>query len=289
VEAALADRVGGEPERITSSAGIGGGCISHGLRLSTDRGHTYFLKWKPQAPAGMFEAETDGLVALRAPDVLRVPEPLAHGTTLAGESWLLLEHVAGGPRPPGWDARLGRGLAAVHDAAERDEFGWHRDNWIGSLPQGNEPTRSWGDFWRERRIAPQLERARQAGHLKGHTMDRLLGTVDAALEGVERPALLHGDLWSGNAYAAVDGAPVVIDPAVYVGDGEVDLAMTELFGGFGRAFYSAYAEARGISEAYASHRRALYQLYYLLVHVNLFGASYVAPARRAAEEVLAAV
>ena len=113
--------------------------------------------------------------------------------------------------------------------------------------------------------------------------------VPAALGGVTAPSLLHGDLWSGNAYTAVGGAPVVVDPAAYRGDAEVDLAMTELFGGFEARFYLAYEEARPVSDAYRAYRRDVYQLYYLLVHVNLFGSSYVAPAVRAADRASAAL
>lgn len=120
-------------------------------------------------------------------------------------------------------------------------------------------------------------------------MDRLLGAITLALDDVDTPALVHGDLWSGNAFADPSGRPVLIDPAVYLGDGEVDLAMTELFGGFGTRFYDAYHDVRSISEAYHAYRRDLYQLYYLLVHVNLFGGAYVAGSLRAAERVLGAL
>ena len=116
-------------------------------------------------------------------------------------------------------------------------------------------------------------------------MDELLDAIDPALDDVDTPSLVHGDLWSGNTYADVSGRPVLIDPAVYLGDGEVDLAMTELFGGFGTRFYDAYHDVRSISDAYHAYRRDLYQLYYLLVHVELFGAGYVAATAAAARAV----
>lgn len=308
---------GGE---ITAVASVGGGCINNGARIDTSVGRRFFLKWNPSAPAGMFDAEMDGLRALRAAaadaldgapgtEVLRVPEPYEAGGGDGTPDWLLMEWVGAGPATSDSGERLGRGLALLHDAvvstppavapppapsspaaaSERTPFGWHADNWIGSLPQSNTEHAGWPDFWRTERIEPQLRSAREKGHLTGTLMDDLLDRVPAAVNGVDTPALLHGDLWSGNAYVAEDGAPVIVDPAVYRGDAEVDLAMTELFGGFGARFYDSYRETRGISDEYSSHRRDLYQLYYLLVHVNLFGGGYVAGSRRAAERVLAAV
>jgi fructosamine-3-kinase len=270
--------------RIVRATPVGGGCINHGTRVETDQGETLFLKWNASAPAGMFDAEVDGLRALRAVSGVRAPEPLAHGPT-----WLLLEHVPAGSGKRETSEDLGRMLAALHAASPTPAYGWPRDNWIGSLPQANTPAESWGEFWRGRRIAPQLELARQRGHLKQVALDRVLDVTPNALADVRRPELVHGDLWGGNWLRAASGEPWLIDPAVYAGHGEVDLAMSELFGGFDRAFYRAYDDAHGRSSAYAAYRRDLYQLYYLLVHVNLFGASYEAGARGAAEKVVAAL
>ena len=192
------------------------------------------------------------------------------------------------------DEALGRGLAALHSAPRDEGFGWANDNWIGSLPQANSTSTSWTDFWRDRRLVPQLEAARAGDHLagpSGQILDRLLELLPQALADLEgsSPALIHGDLWSGNAYPDESGAPVIIDPAVYAGHGEVDLAMTELFGGFGRRFYAAYDEVLAITDAYDAYRRDLYQLYYLLVHVNLFGAGYVSETLGAASRVVSAL
>jgi fructosamine-3-kinase len=270
--------------RIVRATEVGGGCINHGTRIETDAGDTFFLKWNESAPAGMFDAEVDGLGALRGVDGVRAPEPLAFG-----EQWLLLEHVETGPERPQTSAALGRMLAALHAGATSASFGWPRDNWIGSLPQTNTPEESWGDFWRDRRIAPQLERARRHGRLRDASFDRVLDLVPVALADVAGPELVHGDLWGGNWLSGAHGEPWLIDPAVYFGHGEVDLAMSELFGGFDRTFHGAYDEAHMRSSAYPAYRRDLYQLYYLLVHVNLFGASYEAGARRAAERAVAAL
>lgn len=272
--------------RIQATVPVGGGCINNGLRVDTETGSSFFLKWNADAPAQMFEAEAAGLIALREAQAVRVPEPLAWGGSEGTPSWLLLEYITPGATRGDSDERLGRGLAALHDTDALETFGWDHDNWIGALPQANARSSSWGEFWHDRRIVPQLDAARSRGHFNDSLLDRLLDVIPAALSDVSSSQLLHGDLWSGNALVADDGEPVVIDPAVYWGDGEVDLAMTELFGGFGPGFYDAYADVRGISAAYRSHRKELYQLYYLLVHVNLFGASYVEGSRRAAERAL---
>ena len=276
---------------------VGGGCINHGASLDTDAGHRLFLKWNDAAPTGMFDAEADGLHALAAADAVRVPRPVAwsdaeangSGAQPTSSSWLLMEYVAPERGSAASDERLGVGLAALHTPRGAAGFGWRRDNWIGSLPQANDTSDGWGDFWRDRRILPQLERARARGHLSDAALDRVLDLCPDALSDVEQGELVHGDLWSGNWFAAEGGEPVLVDPAVYRGHGEVDLAMTELFGGFGSRFYDAYRDARGISGAYEAYRRDLYQLYYLLVHVNLFGGTYAAGTLRAARRVTAAL
>jgi protein-ribulosamine 3-kinase len=294
----------GTRAEITAVTPVGGGCINNGARIDTSVGRPFFLKWNPSAPDGMFEAEMDGLRALRQAasaggepgsegvadgDLLRIPEPYEAGGGPGTPHWLLMEWIEVGATTPDADERLGRGLALLHERGEPPRFGWHADNWIGSLPQSNTEHDSWPEFWRTERIEPQLRAARERGRFTDPLMDELLDRIPAALDGVDAPALLHGDLWSGNAYVAKDGAPVLVDPAVYRGDGEVDLAMSELFGGFGARFYDAYRETGGMTDEYGSHRRDLYQLYYLLVHVNLFGGGYVAGSRRAAERVLAAL
>lgn len=178
--------------------------------------------------------------------------------------------------------------------------GWHADNWIGSLPQANEPaspsdrlsprdTSAWAAFWAERRLHAQLEVARRSERCRAAVFDRVFEVVSLALPSDLPMGLLHGDLWSGNFMARGDEVPVLIDPAVYIGHGEVDLAMTELFGGFDPAFRDAYRSIRPISAEYGAFRRELYQLYSLLVHVNLFGLSYEAAAENAATHVVRAL
>jgi fructosamine-3-kinase len=280
--------------RIRKVVPVAGGCINHGARVEAGR-RSFFLKWNAAAPPRLFDAEADGLRALGRPGVLRVPTPVARGGGSGAPSWLLMEYIPAGAKATDFDTRLGRGLAALHASIPRDAGpGWHSGNWIGSLPQSNRRTASWGTFWRDQRIVPQLSRAREGGHFagpRGAVLDQVVDRIPAALADVDAGPvhLLHGDLWGGNAYAGLNGEPVIIDPAVYRGHGEVDLAMTELFGGFGPDFYAAYEDVAGITPAYRHYRRDLYQLYYLLVHVNIFGASYEGRALQAAQRVVAEV
>jgi protein-ribulosamine 3-kinase len=296
VRAGVEDALGllGLNRRIGAVTPVTGGCINHGARVDTADG-VFFLKWNASAPRRFFEAEADGLRALRAPGVLRVPEPLAHGGGSGTPAWFLMEYVEAGAPSPAYEELLGGRLAALHaSGADAGSYGWSRENWIGSLPQSNGTSNSWAAFWRDRRLAPQLRSARDGGHLTASSsriLDRVLDLVPLALSDVDRgpPHLLHGDLWQGNAYPTADGTPALIDPAVYLGHGEVDLSMTELFGGFGARFYDAYRDVGRISDAYGAYRRDLYQLYYLLVHVNLFGSSYERPTLNAANRVASAL
>lgn len=283
----------GASSDVRSLTPVRGGCINHGVRVEVAGGAAYFLKWNASAPPRLFDAEAVGLRSLAAAKALRVPTPLAHGGGSGAPAWLLMEHIAPAAPAPDYHRRLGAGLARLHASPPPGtHFGWPRSNWIGSLPQSNRPCESWATFWRDNRLAPQIRRARDRGHLardRGGALDGVLDLTPRALADVDQgPAhLLHGDLWGGNAFVGPAGEPVVIDPAVYHGHGEVDLAMTELFGGFGPDFYEAYHAVIPITDAYAAYRRDLYQLYYLLVHVNLFGASYEQQTLATVERVVA--
>ena len=207
-----------------------------------------------------YAAESEGLEALRAAAV-RVPKVLE-----LGSGFIRLERLKLGA-PADWPA-LATMLARQHRCIA-DRYGWHRDNTIGPTPQSNAWADDWRTFWRERRLLPQLALAAR----NGYVLDAW--GVDEVLEGHRPPAsLLHGDLWSGNAGFTAEG-PVLYDPAVYYGDRETDLAMTELFGGFPPEFYAAYAQAYPLERGYEA-RKPLYNLYHLLNHLNLFGGSYLA-------------
>lgn len=256
---------------LGAARAVGGGSISQAARVEGPNG-PLFVKFGPGTPPGMFAAEAEGLEALAAAaSGLVVPRVLA-----VDEAWLALEWLEPAPRAASIDERLGRGLAALHRAT--GTWGWERDNFIGSLPQENAPAATWSEFWWTRRLAPQLRRARALGRLPAHERDweRLRDALPRLLAPAEDdgPSLLHGDLWSGNFMTTARG-PALVDPAAYRGHREADLAMTELFGGFGPDFHAAYEEAWPLRPGYREERRAVYQLYYLLVHVNLFGGGYV--------------
>ena len=247
---------------ITSEKRVAGGCIHDCYRVDI-AGAARFLKTNSAAYQDAFAAEADGLAALRAGG-MRAPEPHSHGVA-AGHAYLVLEYLDLTGRKD--FAPLGRMLAAAHRKAG-PRFGWHRDNYIGATPQANGWCDDWQEFWIERRLRPQIELACR------HGFDLALPRISVLKRHEPQPSLLHGDLWSGNAGFTASG-PTVFDPAVYYGDREADLAMTELFGGFPREFYEAYDEAWPLDEGY-EQRRPLYNLYHLLNHLNLFGGGYLA-------------
>jgi len=253
-----------------------GGSINRCYRLPAPAGDM-FVKLNAPERLQMFEAEAAGLKTLGAAAAIAVPRVLAVGAYANG-AYLVLEWLDFSGQRRGAEARLGRELARQH-ATGQARFGWERDNTIGSTPQPNAPADDWLEFLRERRLGYQLELA--ATHaLPPELLDaahRVLARLDDFFAGYEvAPALLHGDLWSGNWAATAEGSPYVFDPAVYFGDREMDLAMTRMFGGFGEDFYAAYERAWPLDRG-AAARRDLYELYHWLNHYNLFGASYLEP------------
>jgi protein-ribulosamine 3-kinase len=246
---------------IEASSQVTGGCIHECYRVLI-KGKPLFLKCNAAAFDDAFAAEADGLQGLRGAGY-RAPEPQSHGVA-AKRAYLLMEFLdlKGGLDFPA----LGRMLAAAHRKSG-PRFGWSRDNYIGTTPQANGWSDNWAQFWRDRRMQPQLELARKKGFsLPEIPSDLLRGHRP-------QPSLLHGDLWSGNV-SFTPGGPVAFDPAAYYGDREADLAMTELFGGFPREFYDAYNGAFPLPKEY-EQRKHLYNLYHLLNHLNLFGRSYL--------------
>ncbi len=254
-----------------------GGDINHAARVTLRDGEQVFVKWNRRVGTDFFQAEAEGLRALAAARAIRVPAVLAVG---AETPFLALEWIEPGGRSLMGDEfaeRLGHELAALHNCIA-EAHGFPHDNYIGSLPQPNARTTSWAEFYAEQRIGAQMTIARQRGMLppaREAGLRRLQEWLPVFLDDAEiQPSLLHGDLWGGNYMVSAEGDPVLIDPAVYYGHREVDLAMTELFGGFPPGFYSAYNEVYPL-DGY-ERRRLLYQLYPLLVHMNLFGGGYAA-------------
>ncbi len=266
---------------------MSGGCINRSAVVN-DGTTSYFVKVNAADTLQMFEAEEDGLRELARANALRVPAPVCSGSN-EDYAWLALEYL--GPMRSGTAAgwgKLGRGLAKMHQLSQ-PRFGWHRDNTIGSTPQVNTYTRDWTAFLRDQRIGYQLELAFRNGYrarLEARG-EALLANLHHFFAGyTPQASLLHGDLWSGNAGFAANGSPVVFDPAVYYGDRETDIAMTELFGGFAPAFHHAYQATWPLDIGYAS-RKHLYNLYHLLNHLNLFGEGYLPECQTTIERLLA--
>lgn len=255
---------------------VGGGDISAAWHLSAEGGEL-FLKTGPAAAADMFSAEAEGLSELASANAVRVPEVLAMGAD-ANTAFLALEWLPFERAGSRCERLLGEQLAGLHRAT-RNRFGWHRDNTIGLTPQRNAWSVDWMEFFRDHRLGFQLSLAAQngfAGELQEQGA-RLIERLPVLFDGYEPEAsLLHGDLWGGN-WASCGGVPVIFDPAVYYGDRETDLAMTRLFGGFGRAFYEAYESAWPL-QCGNRYRNDLYQLYHVLNHLNLFGSGYLSRA-----------
>ena len=272
--------------RATPRALGAGGGFANCQRWESDRGPV-FVKVAPVSRAAMLEAEADGLRELAGANAVRVPAVLGVGTDGA-RAFLAIEWIEFRTATPRTEAMLGEQLARLHRATAAG-FGWHRDNTIGATPQLNPWTADWPGFFARHRLGVQLDLAERSGH-GGRWLDhgrRLCQALEALFDGHRpQPSLLHGDLWGGNRAADESGAPVLFDPATYYGDREADLAMTHLFGGFGRAFYDAYESAWPLDPG-ADARRDLYNLYHVLNHLNLFGGGYRAQAEAMIGRLLA--
>lgn len=285
----IAEAIGGATGQafvLSGQASVSGGCINRGQALHGRDGRRFFLKLNRDDQVDMFAAEAEGLEALAQCGAIRVPRPVAWGTT-DGTAWLVLEYLDLGGRGSGAD--LGQRLAALHRTSST-AYGWHRDNTIGATRQPNTPTPDWISFYRQHRLGFQLDLARRNGASRRLLQDgeRLQSDLEAYFPGhVPIPSLLHGDLWGGN-YAYAHGEPVLFDPAVYFGDREADLAMTELFGGFSGDFYTAYRETWPLDPGYAV-RRTLYNLYHVINHFNLFGGGYGRQAEQMLGQLLAEI
>ncbi len=266
--------------------GVGGGSINAAHVLIGGDGREFFIKLNSASLVDMFEAEAAGLNEILSTNAIKVPRPICWGAS-GGEAYIVMEYIPLGGKGSG--PKLGEQLAAMHHKSW-DKFGWFRDNTIGSTPQPNTPMDSWVEFYREHRLRFQLD---LAAHHGGNRLldqgERLMGDLDAFFTDYQpAPSLLHGDLWGGNYSTDHDGNPVIFDPAVYYGDREADIAMTELFGGFPHDFYSAYNAAWPMDTGYAT-RKTLYNLYHVINHFNLFGGGYLSQADRMISSLLSEI
>jgi len=291
----------GETFSIDNRHSVSGGCINQGYSISSSS-RAYFAKINQASQIAMFEAEALGLQQMRATQTIRVPEPICWGTE-GNSAYIVLEWLDLGSRggESAWE-EMGRKLAAMHKYTPPNPpllrggeecnstllprvFGWDINNTIGSTVQINNWTANWAEFWAEHRIGYQLKLAKRRG---GHFPqgERLLEMIPKLLAGYEpQPSLVHGDLWGGNAGVTSAGEPVIFDPATYFGDREVDIAMTELFGGFPALFYRGYNQVWSLDGGY-ERRKILYNLYHILNHFNLFGGSYESQANQMIKRVL---
>lgn len=262
---------------IETQRSVSGGCINEGYRVEGS-GQTYFVKLNRPNQSEMFAAEALGLQQMAATNSILVPNPICWGETQSN-SYIVMDWLELGSGSAGAWQEMGRQLAYMHKAGGSEQFGWDRNNTIGSTPQINTWCDRWADFWAETRIGYQIRLAnRNGGGFPDAT--KVAACIREILTDVNpKPALVHGDLWSGNAAIASDGSPVIFDPAAYYGDREVDIAMTELFGGFPPSFYRGYEEVWPLDAGYGD-RKDLYNLYHILNHFNLFGGGYGSQAKR---------
>ncbi|MDO8412680.1 MAG: fructosamine kinase family protein [Gallionellaceae bacterium] len=263
---------------------LAGGCINQTWCMQGRDNTRYFIKLNDAAKLPMFAAESAGLTAIAASNTIRVPQPVVHATAGA-HAFLVLEYLD--LSGSGNAHMLGQQLAALHRNAA-PQFGWQQDNTLGETLQRNDWTADWITFWREQRLGFQLALAKQKGY-DGELQtlgQRLLDRVPDFFSNYQpAPSLLHGDLWGGNHAYTEEGTPVLFDPAPYYGDREADLAMTELFGGFDLAFYTAYRAAWPLHADYG-RRKILYNLYHVLNHANLFGGGYARQAEGMMRQLL---
>lgn len=268
----------GKPVKVTSYQFITGGCINNSLCLDTDSGK-YFLKWNEDETNDMFEKEVKGLEELRSSEAIRIPE--VFGTdSISGKNYILMEFLdKSAPKSNFW-VDFGHSLAEMH-RHEKSEYGLDHKNYIGRLPQKNKWNKNWIDFFIENRLEVQLGLAIYNHHIDAEFAKkfRILYPQLPGLLSDEPPSLLHGDLWSGNFLIGPDGKAAIMDPAVYYGNREIEIAFTQLFGGYDVQFYQSYFESFPVAPGF-EERAEIYNLYPLLVHVNLFGTSYLSGVER---------
>lgn len=260
---------------ITHVLSVSGGSINDAYKIHSNKGF-YFLKVNSQTPDDMFSKEAVGLKLLNQFFIGgKVPEVIDHFRTNDGKHYLILEWISEGKKAVTFYDTLAAALAEMH-RNQSEWFGLNHDNYIGKLPQSNRKHKNWGDFYIEERIRPQIKLLITSGKCNA-SVEKRVDVIAQKIHSLfpdEKPSFLHGDLWSGNFMCNDKSQPVLIDPAVYYGNREMEIAFTHLFGGFSQRFYEIYHRTWPLSPGF-NERIQLYNLYPLLVHANLFGGSYM--------------
>lgn len=263
---------------------VAAGNLNQAIFLQTDKG-AYFLKTNHQSNTDLYKKEAEGLELIRSNCSLHVPEPIAEGT-LEDTNFLLMDWISPAKTKTNYWERLGEGLAELHICTQ-SLFGLDSYNYISVLTQSNQPTQDWKSFFIQQRLEPMLQKAFYENLITSKYMEEFR-EIYPRLAGFfpkEKPSLLHGDLWSGNVMVNSVGLPSLIDPAVYFGHREMDLAFSKLFGGFDPRFYAAYEQVFPLEPGF-NQRVAVYNLYPLLVHLNLFGSSYLSGISQTVKKLL---
>ncbi|AFZ47387.1 Fructosamine/Ketosamine-3-kinase [Cyanobacterium stanieri PCC 7202] len=269
--------------KLKNTRSVGGGCINQAYQLIGDD-ESYFVKLNSPHQYEMFRVEAIALKQMYDTHTIKVPKPICTGNT-DNHSYIVLQWLEfGRANNQSWHT-MGKHLAQLHRQGKADKFGWNDNNTIGSTPQINDWGENWADFFAEKRIGYQLKLARRKGATFGNP-EHIIEAIRTHLSSHQpQPSLVHGDLWGGNASFLEGGIPIIFDPAAYYGDREVDIAMTELFGGFSSAFYEGYNQEWTLDSGYAQ-RKTIYNLYHILNHYNLFGGGYASQAQRMINQIL---
>jgi fructosamine-3-kinase len=277
----------GKQFEITDRKSVSGGCINQAYVISNDLQDRYFIKLNQPSLAEMFVAETKGLLEMAATVTIKVPMPICWGV-VTNYSYLVLEYLdlTDCSNQKSW-TEMGQNLAAMHhhQISNPSKFGWHNNNTIGSTPQINTWETDWTTFFKNHRIGYQLQLAQRKGGNFPKAAELLATIPQILVNHHPQPSLVHGDLWGGNASFTTVGIPIIFDPATYWGDREVDVAMTELFGGFPAGFHQGYESVYPLDPGYPQ-RKSLYNLYHILNHYNLFGGSYQSQANKTIDLLL---
>jgi len=265
--------------KIIGSQSLSGGCISNACKIDTDVGKIYFLKYNSTVNNNMFIKEVHGLQELNKAGVIKIPDVICYD-----EDYILLELIAAGNKQKNFSEDFGRKFALLHKFTS-EFYGFYEDNYIGSNPQLNiskeNEKHDWTEFYFNKRILFQLQLAEETCNSTSE-LRKSIAVLENKIDEIvvddgEKPSLLHGDLWGGNYLINEKGFACLIDPAVYYGNREADLAMTKLFGGFDSWFYEAYNETFPLTAGY-EYRENIYKLYHVLNHLNLFGGGYYSQA-----------